>query len=83
VVESSLYLGTATQIIVRLEDGVRMIVLVPNADDAERQDLPGGGAKVALSWAPEHIHIVRESEGPVPVELDPQATDRALAGAKT
>ncbi|MDQ2629843.1 MAG: ABC transporter ATP-binding protein [Actinomycetota bacterium] len=36
VVESSLYLGTATQIVVGLEEGVRMTVLVPNASEAER-----------------------------------------------
>jgi spermidine/putrescine transport system ATP-binding protein len=61
VVESSLYLGTSTQIVVDLGDGVRMTVLVPNADEAQRQALPGGGARVALSWAPEHMHLVRES----------------------
>jgi spermidine/putrescine transport system ATP-binding protein len=61
IVESSLYLGTATQIVVDLGDGVRMTVLVPNADEAERQHLPGGGARVALSWEPEHTHVVRES----------------------
>jgi spermidine/putrescine transport system ATP-binding protein len=61
VVESSLYLGTATQIVVGLEEGVRMTVLVPNASEAERQRLPGGGARVELSWEPEHMHVVRES----------------------
>ena len=61
VVESSLYLGTATQIVVGLGDEVRMTVLVPNADEAERQRLPGGGARVTLSWEPEHMHMVRES----------------------
>jgi spermidine/putrescine transport system ATP-binding protein len=61
VVESSLYLGTSTQIVVRLTGDVRMTVLVPNADEAERQRLPGGGARVRLSWAPEHMHVVRES----------------------
>ncbi len=61
VVESSLYLGTSTQIAVSLGGDVRMTVLVPNADEAERQRLPGGGAKVALSWAPEHMHVVTES----------------------
>ena len=61
VVESSLYLGTATQIAVDLGDEVRMTVLVPNASEAERQRLPGGGARVALSWEPEHMHLVRES----------------------
>jgi spermidine/putrescine transport system ATP-binding protein len=61
VVESSLYLGTATQIVVDLGDRVRMTVLVPNASEAERQRLPGGGARVELSWEPEHMHVVRES----------------------
>ena len=35
-VESSVYLGTSTQIVVRLAGDVRMTVLVPNADEAER-----------------------------------------------
>ena len=61
IVVSSLYLGTATQIEVDLGEGTRMTVLVPNADEAERQRLPGGGARVALSWEPEHMHLVRES----------------------
>jgi spermidine/putrescine transport system ATP-binding protein len=61
MVESSLYLGTATQIAVDLGDGVKMTALVPNASEAERQRLPGGGARVALSWEPEHMHLVRES----------------------
>jgi hypothetical protein len=59
MVESSVYLGTTTQIVVDLGDGVRMTVLVPNASEAERQRLPGGGARVALSWEPEHMHVVR------------------------
>jgi spermidine/putrescine transport system ATP-binding protein len=61
IVESSLYLGTATQILVRLRDDVAMTVLVANTDEDERQRLPGGGAKVRLSWAPDHMHVVRES----------------------
>jgi spermidine/putrescine transport system ATP-binding protein len=61
VVASSLYLGTSTQIAVDLGEGVRMTVLVPNADESERQRLPGGGARVGLSWEPEHMHLVRES----------------------
>jgi spermidine/putrescine transport system ATP-binding protein len=62
VVEASVYLGTSTQIVVRLPGDVAMTVLVPNASEAERARLPGGGAPVRLSWAPEHIHVVRESE---------------------
>jgi spermidine/putrescine transport system ATP-binding protein len=65
-VESSVYLGTATQIVVRLAGDVPMTVLVPNADEAERGRLPGGGASVRLSWAPEHIHLVRESAAQPP-----------------
>jgi ABC-type Fe3+/spermidine/putrescine transport system ATPase subunit len=67
-VTSSLYLGTATQIAVDLGESVRMTVLVPNADEAERQRLPGGGARVALSWEPEHMHLVRESPNGAPAE---------------
>ena len=65
-VEASVYLGTATQIVVVLPGDVRMTVLVPNATEAERARLPGGGAPVRLSWAAEHIHLVRESDGPAP-----------------
>jgi spermidine/putrescine transport system ATP-binding protein len=61
VVESSVYLGTSTQIVVRLPDDVPLTVLVPNASEAERSRLPGGGAPVRLSWSPDHIHLVRES----------------------
>ena len=72
-VQSSLYLGTATQIVVGLGGDVRMTVLVPNADEAVRQGLPGGGARVALSWEPEHMHMVRESPGDEEVAGEGQA----------
>jgi spermidine/putrescine transport system ATP-binding protein len=62
VVESSLYLGTATQFVVRLPDGVAMTVLVPNADEVERERLPAAGVPVRLTWASEHTHVVREAE---------------------
>jgi spermidine/putrescine transport system ATP-binding protein len=78
-VESSLYLGTSTQIAVDLGEGVRMTVLVPNADEAARQRLPGGGARVALSWEPEHMHLVRESpDGDVGHEQGREATGEEL-----
>ncbi|MEX1141246.1 MAG: ABC transporter ATP-binding protein [Thermoleophilaceae bacterium] len=81
-VESSLYLGTATQIVVELAGGVRMTVLVPNADDALRQRLPGGGARVRLAWAPEHMHIVRESGSTAAADSGP-AAELALGGAES
>jgi spermidine/putrescine transport system ATP-binding protein len=62
LVESSLYLGTSTQMQVRLPDEVLMTVLCPNTNESERQSLPGAGAKVKISWAPEHMHLVKESE---------------------
>jgi spermidine/putrescine transport system ATP-binding protein len=68
IVESSLYLGTSTQIVVRLPDNVAMTVLVANTDEDERQRLPGGGARVRLSWSPDHMHLVRESSVPEAVE---------------
>jgi spermidine/putrescine transport system ATP-binding protein len=61
IVQSSVYLGTSTQIIVALPGDVSMTVLVPNASEAERARLPGGGAPVRLSWEPDHMHVVRES----------------------
>jgi spermidine/putrescine transport system ATP-binding protein len=63
VIESSLYLGTATQVVVKLGDGTAMTVLVPNTDESARQRMPGAGAAVRLAWANEHIHMVRHSEG--------------------
>jgi ABC-type Fe3+/spermidine/putrescine transport system ATPase subunit len=61
-VESSLYLGTATQMVVRLGDGTRMTVLVPNADVEARRELPAAGDGARLSWSDENIHIVREGQ---------------------
>ena len=45
--ESSLYLGTATQMVVRLAGDTSMTVLVPNTDEAARQRLPGRGRRRA------------------------------------
>jgi spermidine/putrescine transport system ATP-binding protein len=78
VVESSLYLGTATQIVVGLGEDVRMTVLVPNASESERQHLPGGGARVALSWEPEHMHLVRESPGGSPASATSATAETEL-----
>jgi hypothetical protein len=74
VVQSSVYLGTSTQIVVALPGDVSMTVLVPNASEAERARLPGGGAPVRLSWEPDHMHVVRESE-----TARPEAQEEAVA----
>src|SRR5437763_7941024 len=62
LVESSLYLGTATQLVVRLNDGVAVTVLVPNAGEAERQTLPGAGARVGLRCATDNMPAGSRSE---------------------
>jgi spermidine/putrescine transport system ATP-binding protein len=83
LVESSVYLGTSTQIVVRLAGDVRMTVLCPNTDDAERLSLPGAGVQVRLGWEPKHMHLVRDSAadslqeheaGPAEDEQPEQAT---------
>ncbi len=79
LVESSLYLGTSTQLIVQLPDQVRMTVLVPNTDEEDRQQLPGGGARVKLSWAPEHMHLVRVSPHGGAGEETRDATEAEMA----
>jgi spermidine/putrescine transport system ATP-binding protein len=59
-VESSLYMGTATQVIVRLPDDTRVTVLVPNTDEEARRRLPATGDPARLSWSSDNIHMVRE-----------------------
>ena len=62
-VESSLYMGTATQVIVRLTDDTRMTVLVPNTDEEARRHLPAAGDPARLTWSSDNIHMVREGNG--------------------
>jgi spermidine/putrescine transport system ATP-binding protein len=61
-VESSLYLGTATQVVVRLPDDTRMTVLVPNTDEEARHRLPAAGDGARLTWSDENIHMVKETK---------------------
>ena len=72
-VESSLYLGTSTQLAVALGEETRMTALVPNADESARQRLPGDGARVRLSWDPEHMHLVKDSDRSTPDEEESSA----------
>ena len=61
LVESSLYLGTATQVVVTLGDGTRMTVLVPNTDEEARRRLPAAGDAARLTWSDSNIHMVRDA----------------------
>jgi spermidine/putrescine transport system ATP-binding protein len=81
IVESSVYLGTTTQMVVDLGKEIRMTVLCPNTSEAERQSLPGGGARVSLSWEPEHMHLVRESPAASPD--GERRDDKAVSGLET
>jgi spermidine/putrescine transport system ATP-binding protein len=81
IVESSVYLGTTTQMVVDLGKEIRMTVLCPNTSEAERQSLPGGGARVSLSWEPEHMHLVRES--PAAGKDTEKRDDEAVSGLET
>jgi len=71
LVESSLYLGTATQMAVNVTENVKMTVLCPNVSEEERQSLPGAGAKVRLTWAPDQMHLVAESDSGASSDLTP------------
>jgi hypothetical protein len=81
IVESAVYLGTATQMVVLLAGDVRLTVLVPNADEAERQTLPGAGARVRLTWAPEHMHIVSANGAPPSAASDNRQSADPVAAA--
>ena len=59
VVEAAVYLGTATQMVVKLAADVPLTVLVPNADEAERQQrLRGGRARAPVVGARAHARRV-------------------------
>jgi hypothetical protein len=60
--------------VVRLGDGTRMTVLVPNADAEARRELPAAGDGARLSWSDENIHIVRDAAGGEPVAEEEEAT---------
>jgi spermidine/putrescine transport system ATP-binding protein len=83
VVESSLYMGIATQFVVHLDDGVAMTVLVPNAEEAERERLPAAGVRVRLGWTTDHLHVVREAQARAPAadeELETARLETAQQG---
>ncbi|HWJ80876.1 MAG TPA: ABC transporter ATP-binding protein [Nocardioides sp.] len=58
VVREVVYLGSATQSIVDLDDGGSLIVLRQNQQSAAEGDTAGRGARVHLSWLREHaVHV--------------------------
>jgi spermidine/putrescine transport system ATP-binding protein len=68
LVEASVYLGTATQMVIRLAGDTTLTVLVPNTDEAQRQRLPGAGARVRLGWLPQHMHLIPAAAGQATIQ---------------
>ena len=82
-VQSSAYLGTATQVIVRLAGGVTVTALLPNSEETGRESLPETGLGVRLSWASGHTHVVSEVAQSQPDKQSTEARqpEPAVAGA--
>jgi hypothetical protein len=61
-----------------------MTVLVPNADEAERQRLPAAGVPVRLTWSSEYTHVVRETDSGAPRngEIDDDSTTATIPSAQ-
>ena len=53
------YVGTATQVIVELAGGVRIIALEQNTDRARDDDRWEIGEQVTVAWRPEHSLVLR------------------------
>jgi spermidine/putrescine transport system ATP-binding protein len=64
LIEASVYLGTATQMVIRLAGDTTLTVMVPNTDEARRQQLPGAGSRVRLGWLPQHMHLIPAAPAP-------------------
>ena len=66
----------------RVADDVKMTVLIPNASEAARHQLPGGGSRVKLVWEPEHMHLTSEStEDASAAEAEGMSTENQQEGA--
>ena len=53
------YVGTATQVIVELEGGVRVVALEQNTQRARADDRWEIGDRVTIGWLPEHSLVLR------------------------
>ena len=53
------YVGTATQVIVELEGGARVVALEQNTERARADDRWELGDRVTVAWLPEHSLVLR------------------------
>ncbi len=58
-VAERVYVGTATQVIVDLGDGVRVVALEQNTERARSDDRWEIGHRVTVGWRPEHSLVLR------------------------
>jgi spermidine/putrescine transport system ATP-binding protein len=82
LVEASVYLGTATQMVIRLAGDTTLTVLVPNTDEAQRQRLPGAGARVRLAWLAQHMHLIPAGSTPPSDDTDAAGDPAATVPAQ-
>ena len=53
------YVGTSTQVIVQLSNGVRLVALDQNFNRAKSDDRWEIGDRLRVSWRPEHSLVLR------------------------
>ena len=58
-VVETVYLGTATNYIVELAPGVRLVAIESNDHTATRENRLSRGSKVTVGWLPEHGRVLR------------------------
>jgi spermidine/putrescine transport system ATP-binding protein len=58
-VVETVYLGTATQYVVELAPGLRLVAIESNAQTARSDHRLSRGSKVAIGWLPEHGRVLR------------------------
>lgn len=58
-VAETVYLGTATQYLIELEPGVRIVAIENNTQTASHHKRFARGSKVTIGWLPEHGRVLR------------------------
>ena len=58
-VAETVYLGTATQYVIELAHGVRIVAIENNTQTASSDKRFARGSKVTVGWLPEHGRVLR------------------------
>jgi spermidine/putrescine transport system ATP-binding protein len=58
-VVETVYLGTATQYLLELAPGLRLVAIENNVHTASSDARPARGSKVKVGWLPEHGRVLR------------------------